>query len=82
MNVTIVSVRPDGSINCTSQVDESIADNCIRQQRSADYARGYRTRVFRCDANKTDHEKFLEFQEKTEAEIRRNRNMMMEEMGA
>lgn len=80
-DVTYCSVRPDGSIGCVSTVDYSIAENCIRQQRSADYARGFRTKVFRSDENKTSQEKFLEFQEQCEAERMRNRQMMQEAIG-
>lgn len=80
-DVTYCSVRPDGSIGCVSTVDYSIAENCIRQQRSADYARGYKTKVFRSDENKTSMEKFAEFQEKSEEEMRYNRHMMQEVMG-
>ena len=78
-DVTIVTVLSDGSIGAVSHVDSSIADNCIRQQRSTNYARGRSTRVFRSDAEKSNYQKFAEFQDEIEAKRRYNIRAMEEE---
>jgi hypothetical protein len=75
MDVTLVSYNQAGRIYGVTHIDGEYADTCIRQLRNSHRKPGDKFKIFRCDDQHTNYEKFHKFMEQLNND--RQQNIMM-----